>query len=368
MKDLEKTEKVIQELIFDITRENFLSDISSYDNRDLLKLDGILFFACADAVIRLLGINPEISDMWIVLDEAALFAKELTPERIAKLYLQTGDEIAVVELIYHRVNRHRTQEEVLRRVTHLKYGGNRLFNFIALTNQDNLDKLLREYGSCVKAFRHNCGIGSSSLDNALRGKYFKGADDIKGKALVALYESLNELKENVKVSEIEELEPIPLSRSVNQLKWEAAKTGIMRVKLAATIQTYLPILEGTAEKIPLKMHDRFKSQRVKEGREILESGDVSSHDIDKILIDDPPRRFKRSGSKKKREGVVAAIALQETCRILISRARDPEVAKKAITMIVRGYSTAEIRAETRMSERQIREYKKQLKDVSSLDL
>jgi len=113
--------------------------------------------------------------------------------------------------------------------------------------------------------------------------------------------------------------------------------------------------------------------RRKAQRDFLPRKGRIKHDVDSLELDygdGEASQLKVSHDKivnlfnlLKPENINERLDIEKACRKITDKARDPKATEAALTMILRGYPTTEISAETGLSQRTIRNYRDPLRKI-----
>ena len=365
--------EVIIEIINETVQERHLDDISNWDNKSLVLMDCLLKFRCAEGVMRLLGV-AEGADWRDVYQEALCFAGSLTPDVLVKLFLQTDDGEGVAELTILRVDRDITKNEINSRIEQRPFG-KKVFEYYL--DENKTLELLKSTQAPIRGFLGTL-MKVDKETHRIRNIYITGNPKIK--------HILSDIKENGSPTLIEQL--IKLENGVEKIEaspfldcmggafegWGEVAPLIFQEVYQSTLGSILPILQGTADKVPVRIYSKHKNIFEKQ----IER-DALGHKEEELLREDEDGKEETAEDYFDRKqfealvqgnyeyaqsaGLLEMIDVKMKIQEIVNKSKNPQKTTKAVKMLVEGHLREDIVRETGLSKRQIQIYQSEIKEA-----
>jgi len=276
-KAIEERKKILQETINEISKEEhhpIFRDLDLIDHKSLIALDSLLLFCCVDGAIRLGWVDlPEpLKDPWEVFDQGVRLYATMNLDRMAELSLQNDNLAAQETLLRYLSNRIRTLKEIQARLKRNPLGHKYLWRMAPGAppwGEAELMDLGTEWERIVKGFvKNNPGRFTRKADGRinvppLAEMYRKGSHRGKApldpeKVLDRLLDGAHYFDSLIKTFDVERFPMSALAKQIPLEPWDRVAPEIMHGLIRDHVSQLDPVLRGDAEKMPLKIFDRWK--------------------------------------------------------------------------------------------------------------
>ncbi len=369
-----------------------LGEVSQWDNEGLIVMDQSFAFWCADAMIRLIGVEESPETNWLeVYQEALDRAAGLTLDILADGFLKLRDAKSFIGLITLHLDRGATLREFNKRIIACKFG-RAMMTFLADRNETSVDGLFNEIRSGAKGLAKQKILPKeyiSDLREQLKVPFRISFDhqekdthkDTHQDALLTIMERYGEIGKKIKTKDWSQglYSLFSEFRKMEGSAWERIAPGMLAEMTRKSLELFLPILEGKLENMPYevcknhinsirqdlswKVNQSWKNlsegQEEESNRRSLKFwGEKQVAPLDWNIKDD---KTPEGEILQREEGeFFGLLKIKQTLEELISKAEKPEQLREAFHLMEEGKTQKEAAEITGLSDRTLRHYQSKL--------
>ena len=364
---LNAARKGISDLILDLQDRPRLFDVNTLDSRSLIIWDRILYFWNTDAIIRLLGVKEPVENWFLVYDEAALFARDINIDKLAKLLIQTGDSDGITGLIILRLDRIESQREINKRIDAIPT----LRNFIKFIDSEKIEdadnlaahatNIYNKWAATLNKKLHAKSDGKKSIPIAS-----KSDDDLKQEIAACYFVAYRQFQQEIKKGIEVKYTPSPFAASLPLPLWDATAPSIWKEDIMAFLRYLEPAIKEDHHEAWRKMPYRPFSRHIKN---VLKQSKEASLEIPKKDKDSGKAEGyeERSDIQHRDSHEDAALFTALLSRIIQQiaeeeNARKPEGILKTFLLVANGMTLKDAAKQAGISERSAKKYFSKIKN------